>query len=99
MNNELILSIPDTRPYPDMPNKNELLRYVNDILHPQSAAYSKLADGQLSVEIAQQLQQRHTLSLSVAMAMVANPAQYRLLWQYLCNALSPKNNDEIPNRN
>lgn len=95
MNTELILSIPDTRPYPDTPNKNELLRYAADILANKNAAQSKLASGQLLAEIVQELQQRHTLSLSVAMAMGQNPAQYRLLWQYLCKALSPQNNDEI----
>ena len=95
MNTELILSIPDTRPYPETPNKNELLRYAADILANKNAAQSKLAAGQLSAEIVQELGQRHTLSLSVAMAMAANPAQYRVLWQYLCKALSPQNNDEI----
>ena len=95
MNTELILSIPDTRPYPDIPNKNELLRYAADILSPKNQAQSKLAQGQLLADIVLQLQQQHTLSLSVALAMVANPAQYRLLWQYLCKALSPQNNDEI----
>lgn len=95
MNNDLILSIPDTRPYPETANKNELLRYVADILSPKNQAQSKLAQGQLLADIVLQLQQQHTLSLSVALAMVANPAQYRLLWQYLCQALSPQNNDEI----
>ena len=95
MNTELILSIPDTRPYPDTPNKNELLRYAADIVNNTNSAQSKLAAGQLLAEIVQGLQQHHTLSLSVAMAMVANPAQYRVLWQYLCKALSPQNNDEI----
>ena len=95
MNTELILSIPDTRPYPETPNKNELLRYAADILANKNAAQSKLAAGQLLAEIVQALHERHTLSLSVAMAMVKNPAQYRLLWQYLCQALSPQNNDEI----
>lgn len=95
MNTNLILSIPDTRPYPDTPNKNELLRYVADILNQSSNAQRQLAHGQLLAEIVQQLQQKHTLSLSVAMAMVANPAQYQVLWQYLCTALSPQNNNEI----
>ena len=45
MNNDLILSIPDTRPYPETANKNELLRYVADILANKNTAQSKLAAG------------------------------------------------------
>lgn len=95
MNKDLILSIPDTRPYSDVPNKNELLRYANDILNNPSSAQGKLSHGQLLGEIVQMLQQKHTLSLSVAMAMSANPAQYRVIWQYLCTALSPQTENEV----
>ena len=95
MNTDLILSIPDTRPYSDVPNKNELLRYADDILNNPLSAQGKLSHGQLLGEIVQMLQQKHMLSLSVALAMSANPAQYRILWQYLCTALSPQTENEV----
>lgn len=93
--NHLLTTLPDTRPYPEAPTKNELLRYAAQIADHTSAAQERLAQEQLAADVTHMLAQNHYLSLSVALSMVQSPAQYRVLWQTLCDALSAHQDTEV----
>lgn len=90
---ELLQAIPDTRPYPETASKNELLRNAQVILSSTSDAQISLARQQLKGAMVEELSQNRCLALSVALAMAANPAQYRLVWENLCEVLSPCENE------
>lgn len=71
--------LPDTRPYPTDAVKNELLLYAAQIAKPSSGAQLALAREHLHAQILGQLQQRHTLGLSVALNMAADAQIYTVL--------------------
>lgn len=88
-------TLPDTRPYPAEPIKNELLLYAGQIAENKSGAQSKLAEESLQASIYGMLRQNHYLNLSVAMSMAPNAASYRALMQSLDNVLQAKTDDEV----
>lgn len=87
--------LPDTRPYPTDPIKNELLLHANVVAVSHSKAQKTLAEESLQAILHQMLQQKHLLGLSVALSMVADAATYRVLWQAMNTVLCPKMADEI----
>lgn len=87
--------LPDTRPYPTGPVKNNLLAYAAQIAHGTSAAQRKLSAESLQAEIYMMLQQNHYLGLSVAMSMAPDSDSYRALLESLDDTLKAKTEDEI----
>lgn len=87
------LLLPDTRPYPTDPVKNELLLYASQIAH-QSTGRS-LATEQLRSKINEMLAQNFYLGLSVAMSMAADAPTYTALMDALADVLNAKNETEI----
>ena len=87
--------LPDTRPYPTDPVKNDLLLYATQMVQNSSGAQTKLATESLRAQIAMMLGQNHYLGLSVAMSMAANAAVYGALFQALDDVLQAKTDDEI----
>ncbi|MDO4641379.1 MAG: conjugal transfer protein [Neisseria sp.] len=87
--------LPDTRPYPTDPVKNDLLLYANQIIHATHNAQKKLAEESLDAALYGMLKQNHYLGLSVAMSMVPDAAVYRVLLNNLDKALQAKTDDEI----
>lgn len=87
-------TLPDTRPYPTDPVKNDLLLYAKQIAH-SSGATQKLAQENLLAQVAQQFAQRHTLGLSVAMSMAPDVDSYRALMDSTASTLDAKNDEEI----
>ncbi|MDO5640327.1 MAG: conjugal transfer protein [Neisseria sp.] len=87
--------LPDTRPYPTDPVKNELLLYAGQIARPTSGAQRKLAEESLHGSIYGMLQQNHYLGLSVAMSMAPDAEAYRALLNGLENTLQAKTDDEV----
>ncbi|UOO82865.1 conjugal transfer protein [Uruburuella testudinis] len=87
--------LPDTRPYPTDPVKNELLLYAGQIAHPTSGAQRKLAEESLQAAIYNMLQQNHYLGLSVAMSMAPNAESYKALLGALEQTLQAKTDDEM----
>ncbi len=85
--------LPDTRPYPTDPVKNELLLYANQIAH-QSTGKS-LAIEQLRSKINEMLAQNFYLGLSVAMSMAADAPTYIALMDGLDDVLQAKTDDEV----
>ena len=51
--------LPDTRPYPTDPVKNDLLLYATQIVQNSSGAQTKLASESLRAQIAMMLGQNH----------------------------------------
>ena len=87
--------LPDTRPFPTDPVKNDLLMYANQMAQNPNNAQGKLAGEQLRNQIATMLFERHILGLSVAMSMAANPAAYQQLWLSLNEVLTAQNEEEV----
>ncbi|XXQ68712.1 conjugal transfer protein [Neisseriaceae bacterium B1] len=87
-------TLPDTRPYPTDPVKNDLLLYAKQIAH-SSGATQKLAQENLLAQVNQQFTQRHTLGLSVAMSMAPDVESYCVLMDSTASALDAKTDDEI----
>ena len=87
--------LPDTRPFPTDPVKNDLLMYAGQMAQNPNNAQGKLAAEQLRNQIATMLFERHILGLSVAMSMAANPAVYQQLWLSLNEVLTAQSDDEI----
>ena len=87
--------LPDTRPFPTDPVKNDLLMYANQMAQNPNNAQGKLAGEQLRNQIATMLFERHILGLSVAMSMAANPAAYQQLWLSLNEVLTAQNDSEV----
>lgn len=87
--------LPDTRPYPTDPVKNELLMYAGQIADSSSVAQKKLAAENLAANLNMMLSQNHYLGLSVAMSMAPSPAVYQALLESLNTALSAENNESI----
>lgn len=87
--------LPDTRPYPADPVKNDLLMYAAQIAQNASGAQRKLAEESLQAGIYTMLSQNHYLGLSVAISMTPDAASYRALVGGLDNALQAKTEDEI----
>ncbi|WP_199903478.1 conjugal transfer protein [Neisseria wadsworthii] len=88
-------TLPDPRPYPTDPVKNDLLLYAGQIAHSNSGAQKKLAEESLHAGIFGMLQQNHYLGLSVAMSMVPDAVTYCALLDILNNVLQAKTDDEI----
>lgn len=87
--------LPDTRPFPSDPVKNDLLLYATQIVHANSNAQRLLAREQLHAKIHEMLAQNFYLGLSVAMSMAADPTIYATLMDMLIDVLNAKNNNEI----
>lgn len=85
--------LPDTRPYPTDPVKNELLLYAGQIAHQQTG--KSLAKEQLFNKINEMLSQHFYLGLSVAMSMAADAPTYIALMDSLDTVLQPQNEHEI----
>ena len=85
--------LPDTRPYPTDPVKNDLLLYAKQIAH-QSTGRS-LAVEQLRSKINEMLAQNFYLGLSVAMSMSPDAPTYTALMDSLDDVLKAKSDDEI----
>lgn len=86
--------LPDTRPYPIDPVKNELLLYANQVAYANGAT-QKLAQENLINSIAQQFTQRHTLGLSVAMSMAPDRLTYTALMDSTATVLKARSDEEI----
>lgn len=87
--------LPDTRPFPTDPVKNDLLMYAGQMAANAHNAQGKLAGEQLRHQIADMLFQRHILGLSVAMSMAPDAAVYQQLWLSLNQVLLAQNDDEM----
>lgn len=87
--------LPDTRPFPTDPVKNDLLLYATQIAHGTSQAQRTLAREQLHSKLHEMLAQNFYLSLSVAMSMAADETIYTALMDSLTAVLDAKNTDEI----
>lgn len=88
-------TLPDTRPYPETPVKNNLLLHASSLAHSTSAAQRKLSAESIQTEIRGMLQQNYYLGLSVAMSMVGDSASYQALLDNLNDVLSAENDDEV----
>lgn len=87
--------LPDTRPYPTDPVKNDLLLYAKQIAHATSGAQRTLATEQLHSQINQMLSQNHYLGLSVAMSMSPDQASYTALMDGLEYVLRANGSEQI----
>lgn len=88
--------LPDTRPYPELPVKNNLLLHAARLADPATgSAQRKLSQETLFAEISRMLAQNFYLELSVALNMVQNDAQYRILTDVLAQALNAQNDTEV----
>lgn len=87
--------LPDSRPYPTDPVKNELLIYAGQIAHSNSIAQTKLARESLNAKIHEMMAQNFYLSLSVAMSMAPDAESYRALMDALDDVLQAKNENEV----
>ncbi|STZ76162.1 conjugal transfer protein [Bergeriella denitrificans] len=87
--------LPDTRPYPETPVKNNLLIHASALAHSSSAAQRKLSAEALQTEIRGMLMQNYYLGLSVAMSMAPDAESYRALLENLDHTLGAENDDEI----
>lgn len=90
--NKMIL-LPDTRPYPTDPVKNELLLYAGQIAHQSTG--KNLAKEQLFNKINEMLSQNFYLGLSVAMSMAADAPTYAALMDSLDTVLQAQNDAEV----
>lgn len=90
----MIFYLPDTRPYPNEPIKNDILLYASQVAHNHGAT-QKLARENLHTQIKKQFEQNHTLGLSVAMSMAPDVATYRALMDEIAQVLNAKNDTEI----
>ena len=81
--------LPDPRPYPADPVKNELLLHAEAVAANRSRAQNKLSGDTLHSLIFQMLQSRHLTPLSVALTMAPSDAVYRALWQAMEQTLRP----------
>lgn len=86
--------LPDTRPYPETPVKNNLLLHASNLVHSTSAAQRKLSAESLQTEIRGMFQQNHYLGLSVAMSMVADAESYTILFDNLTTVLNAEKDEE-----
>lgn len=87
--------LPDTRPYPADPVKNDLLLYAGQIAAAASPAQTKLAQENLHTQITQMLAQRHFLGLSVAMSMAPSPSVYAVLLDAVAHSIQARGGDEV----
>lgn len=87
--------LPDTRPYPTDPVKNDLLLYASQIAHATSQAQRTLAKEQLHSKINEMLTQNFYLGLSVALSMAADEQVYAILMDELDKVLQAKTDTEI----
>ncbi|WP_416190910.1 conjugal transfer protein [Neisseria sp. CCUG12390] len=92
MNAPFVLA--DTRPYPEMPVKNNLLLHASNLAHSTSAAQRKLSAESLQTEIRGMFQQNHYLGLSVAMSMAGDAESYRVLLENLTVVLNAEKDEE-----
>lgn len=87
--------LPDTRPYPTDPVKNELLIHARHLADSSSKAQTTLAQESLHASIAQMLAQNHYTALGVALSMAPDAKIYRALWNSLTEVLQANNDNEI----
>ncbi len=87
--------LPDTRPYPTDPVKNELLLHAGHLAAGRNKAQMQLARESLHASLATMLHQGHYLGLSVALALAPDAATYHALWQSLGEVLDAQHEDEI----
>ncbi|UOP05536.2 hypothetical protein [Conchiformibius kuhniae] len=83
----MMMTLPDTRPYPTDPVKNDLLLYAEQIARPTSGAQRKLAQEHLTAQLHALLSQRQILSLSVAMSMAPDRETHVALADGLADVL------------
>lgn len=93
MNTPFVLA--DTRPYPELPVKNNLLLHASSLAHSTSAAQRKLSAESLQTEIRGMLRQNFYLGLSVALSMAADTASYKALLDNLSAVLNAEQDEEI----
>lgn len=86
--------LPDSRPYPDEPVKNELLLHASAIAANRSRAQNKLSGDALRNLIVQMLQSHRLTALSVALNMAPDAGSCRVLWQAMEEALQAQTEDE-----
>ena len=91
----MLRALPDTRPYPTDPVKNELLMYAGQIAEGKGGVQAKLAAESLRASIFTMLSQNHYLGLSVAMSMAPDAASYRALLAALSDTLGAKTEAEV----
>lgn len=91
----MVRTLPDTRPYPTDPVKNELPLHAGHIARNDSGAQVKLAKESLRSSIYGMLQQNHFLGLSVAMSMAPDALSYRALLDALADTVSAKTETEV----
>lgn len=87
--------LPDTRPYPTDPVKNDLLLYAAQLANASGSAQRTLAAESLRAQIHTMLSQNHYLGLSVAMSMAPNAASYQALLDNLDQVLRARLENEI----
>lgn len=86
--------LPDTRPYPIEPVKNDLLLHAEQVGQGKGAQ-SRLASETLRAQIYGMLSQNFYLNLSVAMSMAPSQAAYAALLNALSDVLQAKTDDEV----
>ncbi|MCV2503299.1 MAG: hypothetical protein N4Q30_04340 [Neisseriaceae bacterium] len=86
-------NIVDTRPYSETKNKNELLFYVEQIVHSESNINKKMAQQSLQSTIVQMLKNNHYLSLSVALSLAPSREYYQIIFNQLNNILMAQENE------
>ncbi|OAM29208.1 conjugal transfer protein [Eikenella longinqua] len=86
--------LPDPRPYPAEPVKNELLLHAEAVATGRSRAQATLSRDTLHSLIFQMLHTRQLTALSVALSMAPSDAAYRALWQAMEHVLQPKTAEE-----
>ncbi len=87
-------TLPDTRPYPAEPVKNDLLLYAGQIAAAAGGAQRKLSEESLQAAIHGMFEQNHYLGLSVAMSMAPDAATYQALLNGLDQVLHAKTDSE-----
>lgn len=87
--------LPDTRPYPTDPVKNDLLLYAAQLAGASGSAQRTLASESLRAQIHTMLSQNHYLGLSVAMSMAPSAPVYQTLLDTLDDVLRAKSDTEI----
>ncbi|MDO5058952.1 MAG: conjugal transfer protein [Neisseria sp.] len=86
--------LPETRPYPSQPVKNELLIQATRIAEA-GAGNAKASETMLAEQIEMMLCQNHYLGLSVALSMAPDAASYAALYHALDRVLRAQHEDEV----
>ncbi|MDO4696950.1 MAG: conjugal transfer protein [Neisseria sp.] len=86
--------LPETRPYPQQPVKNELLVHAARIAEA-GEGNARASAQMLAEQIGMMLRQNHYLGLSVALSMAPDAAHYAALYRALDSVLRAQNDEEI----